>query len=59
MILDYFQLLNGFPDGSINNWKALGWKERSRWGFLAELLIRGKGTNSFVPGLMKDGSIIE
>jgi hypothetical protein len=31
-----------FPDGSINNWKALEWKERSRWGFLAELPIRVK-----------------
>lgn len=48
-----------FPEGSINNWKELGWKMRSRWGFLAELPIGGEGTDWFVPGLMRNGSIID
>ena len=31
-----------FPKASMNDWKARGWKLRSRWGFLNELPINGE-----------------
>ncbi|KAL8959826.1 MAG: hypothetical protein Q9193_003376, partial [Seirophora villosa] len=49
-----------FPDGTLNHWKAKGWKEKSKWGFLNELPLDGKpGRPLLVPGLVKDGKIIE
>ncbi|KAI4173846.1 MAG: hypothetical protein LQ348_006458 [Seirophora lacunosa] len=49
-----------FPDGTLNDWKAKGWKEKSKWGFLNELPLDGKpGRPLLVPGLVKDGKIIE
>ncbi|KAL9007756.1 MAG: hypothetical protein Q9173_007043 [Seirophora scorigena] len=49
-----------FPDGTLNDWKAKGWKEKSKWGFLNELPLDGKpGRPLLVPGLVRDGKIIE
>jgi hypothetical protein len=48
-----------FPDDCINNWKELGWKKMSRWGFLAELPVGGVAVDQFVPGLMRDGRIMD
>ncbi|KAI4085914.1 MAG: hypothetical protein LQ344_008009 [Seirophora lacunosa] len=49
-----------FPDGTLNDWKVKGWKEKSKWGFLNELPLDGKpGRPLLVPGLVKDGKIIE
>ena len=31
-----------FPGGSMNDWKAKGWKVPSQWGFLNELPIDGE-----------------
>jgi hypothetical protein len=31
-----------FPKASMNNWKVMGWKARSQWGFLNELPINGE-----------------
>ena len=43
-----------FPDGTLNDWKAKGWKEKSRWGFLNELPMDGKpGRPLLVSGLMR------
>ncbi|KAI4191287.1 MAG: hypothetical protein L6R41_000214 [Letrouitia leprolyta] len=49
-----------FPNGTLNDWKAKGWKEKSKWGFLNELPIDGKpGRPPLVPGLVKDGKLID
>ncbi|KAL9604793.1 MAG: hypothetical protein Q9219_000241 [cf. Caloplaca sp. 3 TL-2023] len=49
-----------FPNGTLNDWKAKGWKEKSKWGFLNELPIDGKpGRPLLAPGLMRDGKIVE
>lgn len=44
-----------FPTASMNDWKAKGWKLRSRWGFLNELPIDGKPGRPYIipPGLSK------
>lgn len=49
-----------FPNGTLNDWKAKGWKEKSKWGFLNELPIDGKpGRPLLAPGLIRDGKIVE
>ena len=49
-----------FPNGTLNDWKAKGWKEKSKWGFLNELPIEGKpGRPLLAPGLVRDGKVIE
>lgn len=49
-----------FPDGTLNDWKAKGWKEKSKWGFLNELPIDGKpGRPLLAPGLVRDGHVVE
>lgn len=43
-----------FPHGDMAGWKAEGWKERSRWGFLNELPVDGKvGRGWIANGLMR------
>ncbi|KAL8937113.1 MAG: hypothetical protein Q9216_004584 [Gyalolechia sp. 2 TL-2023] len=49
-----------FPNGTLNDWKAKGWKETSKWGFLNELPIDGKpGRPLLAPGLVKEGRVVE
>lgn len=49
-----------FPYETLNDWKAKGWKEKSKWGFLNELPIDGKpGRPLLAPGLVKEGKVIE
>lgn len=48
-----------FPDGTINDWKRKGWKERSKWGFLNELPIDGKPAKPWIaPGQVKEGKVL-
>ena len=52
-------IVDWFPSASINEWKAKGWKERSRWGFLNELPIDGQpGRPRLVPGVVKEGRVV-
>jgi hypothetical protein len=39
--LDVFDF---FPTGTLNQWRAKGWKEQLHWGFLNELPHNGKIT---------------
>lgn len=49
-------ILNFFPNGTINDWKAKCMKEAAAWGFLNEMPIDGKpGRPLLVPGLIRDG----
>lgn len=49
-----------FPNGTLNDWKAKGWKEKSKWGFLNELPIDEKpGRAPLVSGLIKDENFID
>lgn len=49
-----------FPNGTLNDWKVKGWKEKSKWGFLNELPIGGKpGRPLLAPGLVRDGKVVE
>ena len=51
--------LNWFPNGTINDWKAKGWKESSQWGFVNELPIDGEpGRPKLTPGLVKEGKVL-
>lgn len=52
-------IVTWFPNGSINKWKELSWKEKSRWGFLDQLPIEGNEVEAFVLGLVRDGKIVE
>lgn len=50
------ELLPFFPNGTINDWKAQGWKEIMHWHFLNELPIDGKTSREpLVDGSYKDG----
>ena len=52
-------VVDWFPNGTINDWKRKGWKERSQWGFLNELPIDGKpGRPWIAPGLVKEGKVV-
>lgn len=54
-----FDVVNWFPNGNLNEWKAKGWKAKSRWGFLNELPMDGKpGRPPIAPGLVKEGKIV-
>ncbi|KAL9119228.1 MAG: hypothetical protein Q9187_004217 [Circinaria calcarea] len=47
-----------YPNGTGNDWKEKGWKEKSRWEFLNELPIDGKpGKEVLVKGLVRDGRV--
>ncbi|KAI4233879.1 MAG: hypothetical protein LQ352_008214 [Teloschistes flavicans] len=53
-------VVDWFPNGTLNEWKAKGWKEKSKWGFLNELPVDGKpGRPLLAPGLVKEGKVIE
>ncbi|KAF2397487.1 hypothetical protein EJ06DRAFT_498590 [Trichodelitschia bisporula] len=50
------EVVDWFPNGSLNDWKKKGWKEQSQWGFLNALPVSGKPPGPWItPGLMKDG----
>ncbi|MCJ1451886.1 hypothetical protein MMC28_002226 [Mycoblastus sanguinarius] len=52
-------VVDWFPKGTINDWKAKGWKEKSQWGFLNELPMDGKpGRPWIAPGLVRDGKVL-
>lgn len=52
-------IVDWFPNGTLNDWKAKGWKQNSQWGFLNELPIDGKpGRPKLAPGLVKDGRVM-
>ena len=52
-------VVDWFPNGKLNDWKAKGWKQASQWGFLNELPIDGKpGRPKLVPGLVKEGKVV-
>ena len=43
-----------FPRGTINDWKAKGWKEKMHWHFVNELPIDGKvGRDPLVDGIYR------
>ena len=52
-------VVDWFPNGTLNNWQQKGWKARSQWGFLNELPIDGKpGRPWIAPGLVKEGEVV-
>jgi len=52
-------VVDWFPNGTLNDWKKRGWKEKSLWGFLNTLPMNGKpARENFCPGLMKDGKLV-
>ena len=52
-------VVDWFPKGTLNDWKAKGWKERSMWGFLNELPQDEKpGRPWIASGLVKDGRVL-
>ncbi|OCT51768.1 metallo-beta-lactamase superfamily protein [Cladophialophora carrionii] len=49
------EIVEGFPTGKMNDWKAKGWDKQSRWHFVNELPIDGNpGRPLLVKGLLKD-----
>ena len=52
-------MVDWYPHGDINAWKAKGWKGKSRWGFLNELPVDGKAAREpIAPGLVREGKVI-
>lgn len=52
-------VVDWFPNGTLNDWKAKGWKGKSQWGFLNELPIDGQpGRPKLAPGLVKEGKVV-
>ncbi|KAL2059326.1 hypothetical protein ABVK25_000618 [Lepraria finkii] len=52
-------VVDWFPKGTLNGWRAQGWKSASQWGFLNELPIDGKpGRPQIAPGLVRDGKVV-
>ena len=52
-------VVDWFPEGTLNNWKERGWKARSQWGFLNELPVDGKpGRPWIAPGLVQEGKVV-
>ncbi|KAJ6008236.1 hypothetical protein N7540_012212 [Penicillium herquei] len=49
-LLDHLPVFNDNPEKDINDWKALGWKERCHWGWLGELPRYDKEGNVIGPG---------
>ncbi|KAH6970719.1 beta-lactamase-like protein [Ilyonectria sp. MPI-CAGE-AT-0026] len=59
VLFNILPLLNHEPTADINDWKVLGYKERSRWAFLNELPKGGKpGRQPLVDGLWRNGKRI-
>lgn len=51
VLLDILPTLNKNPDADINNWKAMGYKEKAQWFWLNELPRDGTpGRPAFVNG---------
>lgn len=52
-------VMNFFPNGTINDWRRKGWKEQLHWGFLNELPVKGKThRQQLVDGLYANGQKI-
>ncbi len=52
-------VVDWFPKGTLNGWKAQGWKAASQWGFLNELPHDGKpGRPWITPGLVREGKVV-
>jgi hypothetical protein len=48
-----------FPNGTLNDWKANGWKQAVHWGFVNELPYFGKTVRGqLVDGLYIDGEMV-
>lgn len=59
VLFNILPLLNDEPTRDINEWKSLGYKERSRWAFLNELPKGSKpGRDPLVTGLWREGKLI-
>lgn len=53
-------VVDWFPTGTINDWKAKGWKTNSQWGFVNELPVDEKpGRPPMCPGLVRDGEVVQ
>ncbi|KAF2139274.1 uncharacterized protein K452DRAFT_320428 [Aplosporella prunicola CBS 121167] len=53
------RVVDWFPNGTLNEWKEKGWREKSRWGFFNDLPIGGKPARDwYAPGLMRDGKVV-
>lgn len=54
------KVVDFFPNGTLNDWKAKGWKDDSHWAFLNAIPTEGKKVEEWMaPGLMKDGKLVE
>lgn len=67
-LVDLLPVFNASPEEDLNDWKALGWKERCHWGWLGELPrydkdgnVLGQGYREvpIVEGLWKEGRRVE
>ena len=55
--LDVFDF---FPEGTLNEWKAKGWKEKMEFGFVNELPYNGRTVRGvLVDGLYRDGKRVK
>jgi glyoxylase-like metal-dependent hydrolase (beta-lactamase superfamily II) len=55
-MFEVLPLLNEDKDATVNEWRAKGWKEKTRWRFLNELPRDGKpGRKPLVLGWWRDG----
>ncbi|QKX63861.1 uncharacterized protein TRUGW13939_11032 [Talaromyces rugulosus] len=52
------EVVDLFPHGQMNDWKAKGWAQKSHWHFVNELPVDGRpGRELIARGLMKAGEI--
>ncbi|KAH8690500.1 beta-lactamase-like protein [Talaromyces proteolyticus] len=52
------EVVDVFPNGKMNDWKAKGWAKMSHWHFVNELPVNGQpGRKLIAQGLMKDGDV--
>lgn len=51
-------VIDFYPNGLMNDWKAKGWKEKAHWGFMSELPVEGGPMPPIVNGLFKEGSMM-
>lgn len=59
-LFEVLPLLNASPKNKINDWKAKGYKEQTRWRFLNELPRNGKqGRKPIIYGLWRGGKEVD
>jgi glyoxylase-like metal-dependent hydrolase (beta-lactamase superfamily II) len=59
-LFEVLPLLNAGKDEVLNDWKAKGYKEMTKWRFLNELPREGKpGREPIVLGLWRDGKLVD